>query len=39
MREIANEKFHIAKQSIKILDVNVDNIVITKLIETKILSI
>ena len=34
-REIAKEKFYAAKRPIKICDVNVDNIVISKLIQTK----
>ena len=34
-REIAKEKFYAAKSPIKILDVNVDNIVILKLVKTK----
>ena len=34
-KEIAKEKFYAAKKPIKIWDVNVDNIVISKLIETK----
>ena len=33
--KVAKEKFYIAKTTIKILDVIVDSIVITKLIETK----
>ena len=33
--EITKEKFYAAKKPIKIWDVNVDNIVISKLIETK----
>ena len=33
--EIAKEKFYAAKKPIKIWDVNVDNIVISKLVETK----
>ena len=34
-REIAKEEFYAAKKPIKIWDVNVDNIVISKLVETK----
>ena len=34
-REIAKEKLYTAKRSIKILDVNVDNIVISKSVKTK----
>ena len=34
-REIAKEKFYAAKRPIKIWDVNVDNIVISKLAQTK----
>ena len=34
-RKIAEEKFYAAKKPIKIWDVNVDNIVVSKLIETK----
>ena len=34
-REIAKEKFYAAKRSIQIWDVTVDNIVISKLFETK----
>ena len=34
-KEIAKEKFYAAKKPIKIQDVNIDNIVIWKLIETK----
>ena len=34
-KEIAKEKFYAAKKPIKIWDVNVDNIVVSKLIETK----
>ena len=34
-KETAKEKFYAAKKPIKIWDVNVDNIVISKLIETK----
>ena len=33
--KIRNEKFHAAKKPINIWDVNIDNIVISKLIETK----
>ena len=33
--KLTKEKFNAAKKSIKILDVNVDNIVVSKLIETK----
>ena len=34
-RKIAKEKFYVAKKSIKICDVNVDNVVISKLVKTK----
>ena len=34
-RKIAKEKFYAAKRPIKIWDVNVDNIVILKLVKTK----
>ena len=34
-REIAKEKFYVAKRPIKIWDVNVDSIVISKLVKTK----
>ena len=34
-REIAKEKFYAAKRPIKTWDVNVDNIVISKLVKTK----
>ena len=34
-KEIAKEKFYAAKEPIKIWDVNVDNIVISKLVKTK----
>ena len=34
-REIAKERFYAAKRPIKIWDVNVDNIVISKLVKTK----
>ena len=34
-REIGKEKFYAAKRPIKICDVNVDNIVISKLVKTK----
>ena len=34
-KEIAKEKFYAAKKPIKIWDVNVDNIVISKLVKTK----
>ena len=34
-REIAKEKFYAAKRSINICDVNVDNIVVSKLVKTK----
>ena len=34
-KEIAKEKFYAAKRPIKIWDVNVDNIVISKLVKTK----
>ena len=33
--KIANEKFYAAKKPMKIWDVNVDNIVISKLVKTK----
>ena len=33
-KEIAKEKFYAAKEPIKIWDVNVDNIVLSKLVET-----
>ena len=33
--KVAKEEFHWAKKPIKIWDVNVDNIVISKLVETK----
>ena len=33
--KVTEEKFYAVKKSIKILDVNVDNIVISKLIKTK----
>ena len=33
--EIANKKFYVAKRPIKVYDVNVDNIVISKLAKTK----
>ena len=33
--EIAKKKFYAAKKSLKIWDVNVDNIVISKLVKTK----
>ena len=35
-KEIAIEKFYAVKKPINIWDVNVDNIVITKIIDTKI---
>ena len=35
MKEIAKEKFYSAKKPIKIWNVNVDNIVISKLVKTK----
>ena len=35
-KEIAKEKFYTAKRPIKICDVNVDNIVTSKLVKTKI---
>ena len=35
-KEMAKEKFYAAEKPIKIWDVNVDNIVVSKLIETKI---
>ena len=34
-KEIAKEKFYAAKKPIKIWDVIVDNIVVSKLVETK----
>ena len=34
-KEIAKQKFYAAEKPIKIWDVNVDNIVVSKLIETK----
>ena len=34
-REIAKENFYNAKKPIKVSDVNVDNIVISKLVKTK----
>ena len=34
-KEIAKEKFYSAKKPIKVCDVNVDNIVISKLVKTK----
>ena len=34
-KELVKEKFYTAKTPMKILDVNVDNIVVSKLIETK----
>ena len=34
-RETAKEKFYAAKRPMKIWDVNVDNIVISKLVKTK----
>ena len=34
-KEIAKERFYAAKRSIKFWDINVDNIVIPKLIKTK----
>ena len=34
-KEIAKGKFHAAKRSIKIWDVNFDNIIISKLVKTK----
>ena len=34
-REIAKEKFYAAKKTIKICDINVDNVVISKLGKTK----
>ena len=34
-REIAKEKIYTAKRHIKIADVNVDNIVISKVVKTK----
>ena len=38
-REIAKERFYAAKRPIKTWDVNVDNIVISKLVKTKTLNI
>ena len=35
MSEVAKKKFYAAKKSLKIWDVNVDNIVISKLVKTK----
>ena len=35
MKEIAKDEFYAAKKPIKIWDVNVDNIVVSKLAETK----
>ena len=34
--KVAKEKFYVVKKSIKIWNVNIDNIIISKLIETKI---
>ena len=34
-KELAKEKFYAAKRPTKILDVNVDNIIISKLVKTK----
>ena len=34
-KKIAKEKFYAAKKPIKIWDVNVDNIIISKLVKTK----
>ena len=34
-KEIAKEKFYAAKKPIKIWNVNIDNIVVSKLVETK----
>ena len=34
-RDIAKEKFYVAKRPIKVCDVNVDNIIISKLVKTK----
>ena len=34
-KELAKEKFYAAKRPAKILDVNVDNIIISKLVKTK----
>ena len=34
-KEIAKEKFYNSKKSMKLSDVNVDNIVISKLVKTK----
>ena len=35
-KEIAKERFYAAKKPVNIWDVNVDNIVISKIIDTKI---
>ena len=35
IKEIEKEKFYAAKRPIKICDINVDNIVISKLVKTK----
>ena len=37
-KKVTKETFYAAKKPVKIWDVNVDNIVISKLIETKIIS-
>ena len=37
-KNVTKETFYAAKKPIKIWDVNVDNIVVSKLIETKIIS-
>ena len=37
-KKVTKETFYAAKKPIKIWDVNVDNIVVSKLIETKIIS-
>ena len=34
-RKVANEKFYAAKETTNIWNVNIDNIVISKLVETK----
>ena len=34
-KKVTKEKYYAAKKTINILDVNIDNIVISKLIETK----
>ena len=33
--EIGKEKFHVSKKPIKIWDVNVDNVIMSKLVKTK----